>query len=329
MMRPVAQALADESGRLVIELHAALQEMDPARWNAGAAESLRARIEAIADRLYELTEAPWAQHEESTDLRARLQSVREALAAMPSADGSFASARSAWMAFRRELVPRYEAARRALSSYAVHVPSLRPTNYRRSFFHALMGTITLAILYAIPDPTWGIAITGAFLVWAWTMETVRRTSPKLNALLMKAFAPVAHPHETHRVNSASWYVTALFLLSLTRSPLICAIGVAVLGFGDPAAALVGRKLGRIKLMHGRTLEGSLAFFATGALVAFGVATLFAPAVPWTSLLIMAGAGGLAGSLAELTTLRIDDNLSVALAATAAAALAGWGLGVPF
>ena len=196
MMRPVAQALADESGRLVIELHAALQEMDPARWNAGAAESLRARIEAIADRLYELTEAPWAQHEESTDLRARLQSVREALATMPSADGSFASARSAWMAFRRELVPRYEAARRALSTYAVHVPSLRPTNYRRSFFHVLMGTVTLAILYAIPDPTWGIAITGAFLVWAWTMETVRRTSPRLNALLMKAFAPVAHTSRT-------------------------------------------------------------------------------------------------------------------------------------
>ncbi|MCA9606075.1 MAG: hypothetical protein KC619_10800 [Myxococcales bacterium] len=329
MLRTVAQALADESGQLVIELHAALQEMDPARWNAGEADSLRVRIDSIADRLYALTEAPWAQHEESTDLRTRLQSVREALATMPAADGSFASAKSAWMAFRRELVPRYEAARRALSTYAVHVPSLRPTNYRRSFFHALMGTITLGILYALPDPTWGIAITGGFLVWAWTMETLRRTSPRLNRLLMKAFAPVAHPHETHRVNSASWYVTALFLLSLTRQPLICAIGVAVLGFGDPAAALVGRKLGRIKLMHGRTLEGSLAFFAIGALAAFGTALLFGPGLAWPALLGMSAAGAAAGSLAELSSLRIDDNLSVAIAASVAAALAGWALGVPF
>ncbi len=327
-MRPVAQALADESGRLVGELHAALQEMDPARWNASAVEALRVRIEAIADGLHALTEAPWAQHEESDELRAQLESVREALRAVPAADGSFASARSAWMAFRRELVPRYEAARSALSTYAVHVPSLRPTNYRRSFFHALMGTITLAILYALPDPVWGIAITGAFVAWAWTMETLRRTSGRLNALLMKAFAPVAHPHETNRVNSASWYVTALFLLSLTRAPLPCAIGVAVLAFGDPAAALVGRRFGRVALAYGRTLEGSLAFFVAGGLLAFGVAMLFAPALAWPALLAMAGAGALAGCLAELSSLRIDDNLSVALAAAGAAALAGWALGVP-
>ncbi|MCB9596798.1 MAG: hypothetical protein H6719_29010 [Sandaracinaceae bacterium] len=325
----MAQALADESGRLVIELHAALQEMDPARWNASAVGSLRDRIEAIRDRLYGLTCEPWAQHADSDDLRTRLVSVSEALRAMPSADGSLGTARSAWMAFRRELVPRYEAARGALSSYAIHVPSLRPTNYRRSFFHALMGTTTLAILYALPDPVWGIAITGGFLVWAWTMETVRRSSRRLNALLMKAFGPVAHPHETNRVNSATWYVTALFLLSLSRSPLVCAIGVAVLGFGDPIAALVGRRFGRIKLVHGRTLEGTLAFFVAGGLIAFGAAWLFAPAVAWPRLLAMAGAGAAAGSLAELLSLRIDDNLSVALAATAAAAATGWALGVPF
>lgn len=328
MMRPVAQALADESGRLVIELHGALQDLDPARWDASAASTLRTRIEAIADGIHALTEGEWTSEAASDALRARLVSVGEALRTVPAADGSFASAKSAWMAFRRELVPRYEAARAALSAYAVHVPSLRPTNHRRSFFHALMGTVTLAILYALPDPSWGIAITGAFLVWAWTMETVRRTSPRLNALLMKAFAPVAHPHETHRVNSASWYVTALFLLSLTRAPLVCAIGVAVLAFGDPLAALVGRRLGRIKLAHGRTLEGSLAFFVAGGLAGLAAAALFAPGLAWPAALAMAGAGALAGSLAELSSLRIDDNLSVALAASAAAAATGWLLGIP-
>ena len=321
------QALADESGPLVIELHAALQEMDPVRWNEAAVSALRDRIRVIRDKLSGLTAAA-DPRDADDDLRVRLVSVGEALSTLPDEESSFATARARWMAFRRDLVPRYEAARASLSAYAIHVPSLRPTNYQRSFFHALMGTITLAILYALPDPTWGIAITGAFLVWAWTMEIMRRTRPKLNALLMKAFSHVAHPHETHRVNSATWYVCALFLLSLTRSPLVCAIGIAVLGFGDPAAALVGRRFGRVKLMHGRSLEGSVAFFVVGTLVATGMAWLFAPTVAVPLLLAISAVGAAAGALAELLSLRIDDNLSVAIVATFAAAVAAFLLGVP-
>ncbi len=317
----------NESGRLVVELHAALQDMDPARWNEAAVGALRLRIGAIREKLSGLTAASWSTPDGAPDLHTRLLSVSEALGTLPDEDSSFATARVRWMAFRRELVPRYEAARSALRGHEIHVPSLRPTNYRRSFFHALMATATLAILFALPDPTWGIALTSGFLVWAWTMETARRHHAGLNGLLMKAFSHVAHPHETRRVNSATWYVTALFVLSLTRSPLVCAIGVAVLGFGDPVAALVGRKLGRVKLMHGRTLEGSLGFFVAGALAAFLASWVFAPAVAWPLRLAMSCAGALAGALAELLSLRVDDNLSVAIAATLAAAGAALTLGV--
>ena len=323
----MAQAQANEGGLLVIELHAALQDMDPARWNEAAVGALRLRIAAIRERLSGLTAASWPRREGAADLRGRLASVGEALSRVPAEDGSFATARVGWMAFRQELVPRYEAARSALHRFEIHVPSLRPTNYQRSFFHALMATTTLGILYALPDPIWGIAVTGAFLVWAWTMETLRRTHAGLNGLLMKAFSHVAHPHETRRVNSATWYVTALFVISLTRSPLACAIGIAVLGFGDPVAAMIGRKFGRVKLMHGRTLEGSLGFFVAGGLAAFGAAVVFAPAVSWPLLLVMSFSGALAGATAEVLSLRIDDNLSVAITATVTAAAAALVLGV--
>jgi len=319
-------ALADESGRLVIELHEALQEMDPARWNRAAAAALRERLAAIRERLTGVTEAPWPT--EADRLRDELRQVGDALDAVPDPEGSLASARSAWMAFRQQLVPRYEAARTALREYAIHVPSLRPTNYARSFFHVLMATVTLTILWLLPDPVWGIAILAPLFVWAWTTERLRRSRPELNAKVMKLFGPVAHPHEKARINSATWYTTALFLLSFTRAPLVCAVGIAVLGFGDPLAALIGRKIGRLKLIHGRTLEGSLAFFVAGGLAAFGVGWLFAPSVALPSLLAVAGAGSAGGALAELLSLRIDDNLSVPLIATGCASLAAWALGVP-
>lgn len=322
------ESLADESGRLVVELHAAIQEMDPARWNGAQASPLRDRLTEIRNRLYGLVDERWPA-EDPSDLRLHLREVGAALDSVPSEDGSFATAKAAWMAFRRQLVPRYEAARTALRNHAVHVPSLRPTNYTRSVFHAIMASTTIAILWALPDPAWGVAVVAPLFVWGWSMEWLRRSRPALNAKLMKLFGPVAHPHENERVNSATWYVTAIMLLSLTRSPLVCAIGIAALGFGDPAGALIGRRFGKVKLMHGRTLEGSLAFFVVGSLAAFGVSLMFAPTVAWPALLGVAAAGGAGGAFAELHSLRIDDNLSVPVVATVAAALMAFALGVPF
>lgn len=327
----IVPELADESGRLVLELHGVLQEMDRARWKAEATDALRARLRAIQERMKALTDSsspassqPDVDRAEASDLRAKLLSMSDALATqLPEEETSLGRARVRWMAFRGELVPRYEALERLLVQLQVHVPSLRPTNFRRSFFHVLMAAATLAILYALPDPSWGIAITGALVAWAWTTEIARRRSKWVNDLVMKAFAPIAHPHEWRRINSATWYSTALFILSLTQAPLICAIGVAVLGFGDPAAAYVGRRWGRRRLVHGRTLEGTVAFFASASLVAIVAARLFAPELAWPLTLAMAVAGALAGAFAELFSLRIDDNLSVALSAAAAAAVVSW------
>lgn len=322
----MSQALATESGRLIIELHAALQEMDPARWNHTAADSLRAKIRAIQKKLGGLTaeSGPEVGH----PLRGPLLSMSEALTTLPDEGSTVGSAKIRWMAFRRELVPRYEAVRSALDDFAIHVPSLRPTNHWRTVFHMGMATGTLAILYALPDATLGIYVVLPFFVWAWTMEYLRRRHPTLNGFLMKAFGPFAHPHETRRVNSATWYTTALMVLSLTRSPLVCAVGIAVLGYGDPVAALIGRRFGKHKLIHGRSLEGSAAFLVAGLIGGFAVATLFAPGIAWLSLLGIVSAGACAGTLAELFSLRIDDNLSVAITATAAAAATAMLLGVP-
>jgi dolichol kinase len=91
------------------------------------------------------------------------------------------------------------------------------------------------------------------------------------------------------------------------------------------AALVGRRFGRIKLLHGRSLEGSLAFIASGALAAFGLLMVFHPALGLGNAAAMALAGALAGAVAELVSFRVDDNFSIPLSAASGAALAVWGL----
>ena len=137
----MAQALADESGRLVIELHGAIQEMDPARWDVAAAGGLRSKIRGIQTKIEGLTHASWPARGDR--LRGKLLSMSAALGTLPDEESTLGSARARWMAFRTNLLPRYEGVTAALRDFEIHVPSLRPTNYRRSIFHALMATMTV------------------------------------------------------------------------------------------------------------------------------------------------------------------------------------------
>ena len=101
---------------------------------------------------------------------------------------------------------------------------------------------------------------------------------------------------------------------LTR---LTAAALAVMLTGDAAAALVGRRFGRIRLVNGKSLEGCASF------VVAGYAALAA-------VLAISGHGGtredLAGiaavllaALAELfqKQLKLDDNLTIPLVAGSA------------
>jgi dolichol kinase len=202
---------------------------------------------------------------------------------------------------------------------AVAAPA-RPTNYTRSVFHVASGAFALALMRLLPGRGWLIAVSGGFALWAWSMEFARRRSKAVNEVLMRFFAPIAHAHERHRVNSSTWYTTALLLLSLLLPLRAAEVGVMVLALADPAAGFIGRRYGRTRLRAGRSLEGSLAFFAVGAGAALGWLMLV-HGQPGAAAFPVALAAAAAGALAELGPARLDDNFTIPLAAAAAAAAA--------
>jgi dolichol kinase len=196
---------------------------------------------------------------------------------------------------------------------------MRPMNLPRSFFHVGSG-IVIVLASVLFEETTLFAIAASFAALGWILEGTRRIWPAWNSVLMRLFRPVAHSHEAHGVNSATWYVTAWAILLVTTHEQAANVGVLALAFGDPVAGVVGRKIGRRKLLAGKTLEGSIAFLAATALV--GAAYLAAlVGVPVGKALATAALAGLVGATAELLSTRVDDNLSVPLLAGWAAALA--------
>jgi len=288
---------------IAVELHAILRDLDPARLRDDMEARLRLRLGEVTERLEAMRSI--SSHDDSLErLQAHLSEVERILRE------AVADSREEWIALGQRLRPAYEQLREGLRGHDVHVPALRPTNYRRNLLHVASGFFAFAVILAAPTPAWMVAVAGSFFVYAWTVEFVRRRVDWVNDRVMKFYGPVAHPHERHRINSATWYATALTGLALTGSPVVCAVAVLVLGIGDPAAALVGRRWGRTKLIHGRSLEGSLTFVAAAGAVTLAALLIFFGELSLGEAALYAFGGALGGAAAELLSRRIDDNLTI-------------------
>ncbi|WP_437322677.1 diacylglycerol/polyprenol kinase family protein [Sorangium sp. So ce381] len=316
-------ALHVETKLVSEELCVLLRQVDPAVFVFHDEPEVRARVERVASRLRELVVAA-----ERDDAGGRLERLRERLRVLLAAveratPTGTPSPKAAWIAFQREVQPAYESLLLTLRGVVAAPPSVRPTNHVRSLWHVGSGLSVLGLIQLLPERGWLVAASGAFVVAVWSMEIARRVSERVNERLMGVFRLVAHPHERYRVNSSTWYVTALFLLALFGTRLSQSLAVVVLAVADPAAALIGRRFGRTRLRDGRSLEGTLAFFAAGALSALAVMWALGPA-SLSSRLLLAAVAGLAGAATELFSTRMDDNFTIPVAVAAAVTVAGAG-----
>ena len=306
------------------DLHSLLRKIDPSAFREEIEAEARAQLSQIVARVRSLCADSTSESETAGGASEALrQKLTQLMAALERAQQiETASVRAYWAAFQREVHPAYESLAAWLRSSALPAPSFRPTNYARNVFHVGSALVALLVLVLAPWPSFPTLLAGVLCGTAWTLEIARRKSSHANDRLMRFFGAVAHAHERHRVNSSTWYLTALLLLSALVEPAVSAIAVAVLGFGDPAAALIGRRFGRIRLRAGRSLEGSCGFVAAASLAAFAVASVLLPGTLAVHLLIAVVAGG-TGAVVEMFSTSVDDNLTIplAVAASVRAALA--------
>lgn len=310
------------TGDLASEIHALLRETDPVRWTAGVAERARVRWARIKESVRRSTPPP--SDPPLVDAVAHIARLVDESTTEPENEP-----RHYWMELRERLMPAYERLAAALRARSLRAPTLRPTNWFRIGFHVTAAVVSLLLLEVFLSHRGTLLATGGFALFAWILETARMTSPRANDFLMNLwfFRHIRHPQEAHRVNSATWYGTALLLLAIISPTFASAAALAVLGVGDPLAGLVGRRWGRRAIGGGRTLEGSIAFVVGAGLAAFLVLSLWHPAAGWPLLAAVALAASLAGAVTEAVTRRMDDNFVVPLAAAAAAWATGAALGL--
>jgi dolichol kinase len=112
--------------------------------------------------------------------------------------------------------------------------------------------------------------------------------------------------EFQKFSSMTSFLVALFIVFLIFQEIVAYLCLVFIIFGDMAAKLIGLKYGRIKIIHSRTLEGSLGFF-TGCILA-GYILMLIFDFRFSYLVI----GAFCATLAELFSFSMDDNFTVGI-----------------
>ncbi len=146
------------------------------------------------------------------------------------------------------------------------------------------------------------------------LEISRSFFPQFNRQLFRGLSAILKPEESRsRILGTTYFLFGLLLTVIFFAKPITIAALLFLIFGDAFSALVGVKWGRIKIGK-KTLEGSLAFFAS----CFVIATILKHTYLGLDLRVTLW-GGLVATLVELTPLPVNDNLSVPLCSALAMA----------
>lgn len=332
------RTLVLETKSFALGLYHLLRELDPARWQHTRKQALKDRVLALESQVHqlyadlqELSPAGGGTQElkRSVALSATLRKVGDLLGEMKQVQNEPQLSYLALYSLRKRLQKVYQRLSLVMEAYETPIPHLRPTNLARSLFHCASAVGILLTIVSVPSFGYMFWIALPYLLFCWGTEGLKRLSPEAKAKVMWFFAPIAHPHEYDKINSATWYGVALFLLSLLPSPLLGLIAITVLGFADPAAALVGRKYGTIRLPGNRSLEGSLGFVVAGTVATTVMLNLLHPIGGFWTTLAVAASASVCGALGELAGKWPDDNLTIPVASAAGASAMLMLLGMPW
>ena len=171
-----------------------------------------------------------------------------------------------------------------------------------------LASLAIPIAYYLSPQSWSRIWERALLasvILSLAIEIFRLHNPQIRGIFRHFFGELLRNHEEVSLLGSTYLLIAMLLtLHLFEKPVaVLALGFLVLG--DTMAAIVGKSIGKHRLLGGKSVEGSLACFV----VCFGL-TLLMPGIPFTVGLV----GALTATVFELLPIPLDDNFRIPLSA---------------
>jgi dolichol kinase len=177
----------------------------------------------------------------------------------------------------------------------------------RHAFHAATGLVLAFLIFRMGKET-GLILIGALFLFTILMEILRLQVAGVNKVLVSLVGPMLKDTEISHPTGVGYFLGGILLCLLLFGREVTLASIAILSVGDPTAAVIGRRWGRVRIGE-KSLEGTIGFFA-GAMAAGMVFQGFWPGISMVTFSM----GALIGAVVELLPLNIDDNLLLPLAA---------------
>ncbi|MCC7201523.1 MAG: hypothetical protein IT393_02510 [Nitrospirae bacterium] len=179
----------------------------------------------------------------------------------------------------------------------------------RQLYHSLAGLTLVFVVSYLPEPA-DVYLVLILLFLAAAIESSRLFLPEINRMFIHFFGIMMRSEERHGPTGSLYYLLGAMIALLLFPKEIALFSMTVLAVGDPSAYIIGYNFGRLRIGK-KSLEGSLAF-----LTAAVIAGLFLH-VLWDKLSVYAIiTGAVTGAVIELIPVRINDNLTIPVAASA-------------
>jgi len=132
------------------------------------------------------------------------------------------------------------------------------------------------------------------------VEIIRFNINFINRRYIKILRDIIRIQEKKRFSGATCLLISSVLVILFYDKSIAVACLLFLTLSDSAAALFGKRFGKIKI-YSKTLEGSLAFLLSSLIIVYLIKSLN---------FITGVSGAITATFVEFTLINIDDNLSI-------------------
>ena len=168
-----------------------------------------------------------------------------------------------------------------------------------------LATLIIPVGYALTSEDTAIVFLVPFFIALLVVDLLRHFHSGLASLFRKYFlGRVLREEENATFMGSTYFLFSAILTILLFPKSIAIVSLLFLILSDTAAALVGKRIGRISLF-GKTLEGSVAFCLTSLLIVW----------IYPNLNLLSGfLGALGATIAEVLPIGVDDNLTIPLVA---------------
>ena len=172
----------------------------------------------------------------------------------------------------------------------------------RKIIHFLNMVIPLIHVYLIKDRMGMIIFLSFMLSFCFFIEVFRVQNFILHKFFKKYFYFMMRDSEKKgEITGATWvFAGSLFTIILVPKPF-CIVALFFLAVGDTFAALIGMNYPFIKIGR-KTLSGSIACFVTCCVIGL----LFSFSLNTSTIIL----GAFIATLTELSSMKINDNLSI-------------------